>query len=317
VVARSGLLLLGDSSQKPALKELAASAEEENRKLLAEQPGVDSEILTGMLTDRSDAVRFVAARRLAERGNASAKPVLQETLKKGTTESVTASVLLNRLGEKTQQPTQVATSVPVENRMLLVESVQSLDASIALPLLLQAARDPEPLVRRLVVEVAADLPGTTTESTPGLPVLKLLSTDSDAAVRARVWGLLSRLQSDPHATKPAAKDRVDSSASKKPDPSSGNPTVNPTSNPTEQPASGQGKLAIVAAPGTLVQIDDKPWQNATSAGFVLPAGKHTLRSLAGERTIEIVSSQTLSLTLPESESEQQLAKGIDLLGKSD
>ena len=317
VVARSGLLLLGDSSQKPALKELAASAEEENRKLLAEQPGVDSEILTGMLTDRSDAVRFVAARRLAERGNASAKPVLQETLKKGTTESVTASVLLNRLGEKTQQPTQVATSVPVENRMLLVESVQSLDASIALPLLLQAARDPEPLVRRLVVEVAADLPGTTTESTPGLPVLKLLSTDSDAAVRARVWGLLSRLQSDPHATKPAAKDRVDSSASKKPDPSSGNPTVNPTGNPTEQPASGQGKLAIVAAPGTLVQIDDKPWQNATSAGFVLPAGKHTLRSLAGERTIEIVSSQTLSLTLPESESEQQLAKGIDLLGKSD
>lgn len=179
---------LGDTSQKQALRELATSSDEETRKLLAEQPGADNELLSAMLGDASEAVRFVAARRLAERGEHGAKPVLRQMVSKGSSEAVTALVLLNRLGEKSEHPqlgVVEQAALPVEKRMQLVESVQNLHPGIALPLLMQAARDPEPLVRRLVVEVASDLPGTTLKSTPGIPVLRVLANDSDAAVRAR------------------------------------------------------------------------------------------------------------------------------------
>jgi hypothetical protein len=100
-----------------------------------------------MLGDASEAVRFVAARRLAERGEQGAKSVLRQMVSKGSSEAVTALVLLNRLGEKSEQPQLGAVAqaaLPVEKRMQLVESVQNLDPSIALPLLMQAARDPEP-----------------------------------------------------------------------------------------------------------------------------------------------------------------------------
>jgi len=319
VVARSGLLLLGDGSQKSALRKLATSSSDETKQLLAEQPGVDSEILSTMLSDASEAVRFAAARRLAERGEQSAKPVLREAASKKSGEAVTASVLLNRLGEKTERPqfgTVAVTNIPVEKRMQLVESVQNLDASVALPVLIQAARDPEPLVRRLVVEVAADLPGSTAQSTPGLPVLRSLANDSDAAVRTRVWGLLSRFGT--------AREPAKAETPVKPAPKTVATPVEPKKieppamqTPVETTPSGQGKLAIEASPGALIQIDDKPWQNATTGAITMPAGKHVLRSLAGERQIEIVTGQTLSLKLPESASEQLLSKGIDTLGKSD
>ena len=171
--------------------ELATSSDEETRKLLAEQPGADNELLSAMLGDASEAVRFVAARRLAERGEHGAKPVLRQMVSKGSSEAVTALVLLNRLGEKSEHPqlgVVEQAALPVEKRMQLVESVQNLDPGIALPLLMQAARDPEPLVRRLVVEVASDLPGTTLKSTPGIPVLRVLANDSDAAATVRGRG---------------------------------------------------------------------------------------------------------------------------------
>ncbi len=327
VVARSGLLLLGDTSQKPVLRELATASDEETRKLLAEQPGVDNELLSAMLGDKSEAVRFVAARRLAERGEQGAKSVLRQMVSKGSSEAVTALVLLNRLGEKSEQPQLGAVAqaaLPVEKRMQLVESVQNLDPSIALPLLMQAARDPEPLVRRLVVEVASDLPGSTLRSTPGIPVLRVLANDSDAAVRARVWGILARMETarDEAAQPTAAAVKLPSKDL--PPPSKDPPTLDKTkTEPTgEVPpaggvAMGQGKLAIEASPGTLIQIDDKPWQNATTTAVVLSAGKHVLRSLDGERTIEIVPSQTVALKLPESESELLLRKGVDSLAASD
>ncbi len=327
VVARSGLLLLGDTTQKQVLRELATSSDEETRKLLAEQPGADNELLSAMLGDASEAVRFVAARRLAERGEQGAKPVLRQMVSKGSSEAVTALVLLNRLGEKSDRPqlgVVEQAALPVEKRMQLVESVQNLDPGIALPLLMQAARDPEPLVRRLVVEVASDLPGTTLRSTPGIPVLRLLANDSDAAVRARVWGILARLESARDEAAASASAPVKPPSKDAPPPSKEPPPPDKTKTeptgevpPAAGTATGQGKLAIEASPGTLIQIDDKPWQNATAIAFVLPAGKHVLRSLAGERTIEIVPTQTVTLKLPESESELLLRKGVDGLAASD
>ncbi|MBL9041755.1 MAG: HEAT repeat domain-containing protein [Myxococcales bacterium] len=320
VVARSGLLMLGDGTQKAALKQLATSSDEDTKKLLAEQPGADVEILAALLTDASDAVRFAAARRLAERGESIAKPVLRQAASQGSSEAVTASALLNRLGEKTERPQLSAltqASLPVEKRMQLVESVQNLEANVAVPVLLQLARDPEPLVRRLVVEIAADLPGATATSTPGLPVLKLLASDSDAAVRARVWGLLSRFgtasgqDKPPTTVKPPSRDTGPQPPPKKSTDEPSGPQVG------DAPTVGQGRLSIEASPGTLIQLDDKPWQNATAVPLALAAGKHTLRSLSGERTIEIVPSQTLTIKLADSEAEQLLGKGIDSLGKSD
>lgn len=313
VVARSGLLLLGDASQKLALKTLAGSSDEETRKLLAEQPGADTEILSSMLSDASEAVRFVAARRLAERGEQSAKVVLRQMAQKNSGEAVTAAVLLNRLGEQTSLPQLGSTALPVEKRMQLVESVQNLDASVALPVLLSAARDPEPLVRRLVVEVASELPGSTSSSVPGLAVLQLLSSDPDAAVRARVWGILARLApSDAAGKSPSVtgKSLAEKQLGEKPKPEPQNAV-----NPTENQAGGSGKLAIEAAPGTLVQVDDKPWQNA--ATISLPAGKHVLRALGGERPIEIIASQTLTVKLSESEPELLLRQGVEVLARAD
>lgn len=335
VVARSGLLLLGDTSQKSVLKDLVGSSDEETRKLMAEQPGADTEILSMLLSDASEAVRFVAARRLAERGDQSAKTVLRQMAQKGSGEAVTAAVLLNRLGEKTEQPQLRSisqASLPVEKRMQMVESVQNLDVSVALPVLLSAARDPEPLVRRLVVEVASDLPGSTVRSTPGLPVLQLLASDTDAAVRTRVWGIMARLEqrdeaspatmtasSKPTSKEPASEEPTSKEpASKEPaskEPASDKARTETDPSGTDAVTGGQGKLTIEAAPGTLIQIDDKPWQNA--ATFNLAAGKHVLRSLGGVRTVEIVSSQTLSLKLPESEAELLLRKGVDVLARSD
>jgi HEAT repeat protein len=325
VVARSGLLLLGDTSQKSVLKDLVGSSDEETRKLLAEQPGADTEILSMLLSDASEAVRFVAARRLAERGEQSAKTVLRQMAQKGSSEAVTATVLLNRLGEKTEQPQLRSisqASLPVEKRMQMVESVQNLDVSVALPVLLSAARDPEPLVRRLVVEVASDLPGSTVRSTPGLPVLQLLASDTDAAVRTRVWGIMARLEqrgeASPATTAASSKPTGKESTSKEPtskEPASDKARTETDPGGAEAVTGGQGKLTIDAAPGTLIQIDDKPWQNA--ATFNLTAGKHVLRSLGGVRTVEIVSSQTLSLKLPESDAELLLRKGVDVLSRSD
>jgi HEAT repeat protein len=330
VVARSGLLLLGDTSQKSVLKDLVGSSDEETRKLMAEQPGADTEILSMLLSDASEAVRFVAARRLAERGDQSAKTVLRQMAQKGSGEAVTAAVLLNRLGEKTEQPQLRSisqASLPVEKRMQMVESVQNLDVSVALPVLLSAARDPEPLVRRLVVEVASDLPGSTVRSTPGLPVLQLLASDTDAAVRTRVWGIMARLEqrdeaspatttasSKPTSKEPASKEPASKEPTSK-EPASDKARTETDPSGTDAVTGGQGKLTIEAAPGTLIQIDDKPWQNA--ATFNLAAGKHVLRSLGGVRTVEIVSSQTLSLKLPESEAELLLRKGVDVLARSD
>jgi hypothetical protein len=74
-----------------------------------------------------------------------------------------------------------------------VEALGELQAFAAVPLLIRAARDPEPLVRRLVAEVAADVTDPTgRDSLPGQPVLRLLLRDADRSVRVRAAMLLGR-----------------------------------------------------------------------------------------------------------------------------
>ena len=186
-VARSGLLMLGDASQKATLRDLLSSGTDEIRKLLAEQQGLDSDLLRLLLADRKEDIRFLAARRLAERGDTESKAVLREMAKKGGSEALTAAVLLRRLGENTDgistTPSQRMLS-SVEQRMQLIESVQNLDANLAVPVLMQATRDPEPLVRRLVVEVAADLPAQKGQSPPGLPIIRMLAKSQVALASA-------------------------------------------------------------------------------------------------------------------------------------
>lgn len=321
VVARHGLYLLGDGGQKNALRDGIATADDETRRLLVGQPGLDKELLRAFLSDRNEDIRFAAARRLAERGDPEAKTVLQKAVQKGDGDSLTASVLLRRLGENTGPLVLPQNnSVPVEKRMLLVESVQHLDPSIAVPVLLQAAKDPEPLVRRLAVEIASDLQGTADNPAPGLPVLRFLSKDGDPAVRARVFGILWRLQgqkADLDGKTPAVTEQKAVAASPKVDATT-KQTPLPTDSGTPGVQTGSpGKLMIEAAPGTLVQIDDLPWQTPGRAGLGLAAGKHTLRSLSGEQTFEILPSQTRVVRLPVSPAERTVSQGIDLLEKAD
>ena len=196
-LARSGLLRLGDESQRVALQALQKSPDSELRRLFVEQSDPKSSAgseLVALLGDTDSAVRMAAARRLAEQSDKRAIPVLRNALASGGVTAVDAYGLLRRLGEPAEPPRDLDTllhGVDVNQRMQTVEAIGKLPVELAVPLLFDAARDAERLVRRLVAEVAADL-RETPQGPPGLGVLRVLQQDSDAVVRFRAAALLAR-----------------------------------------------------------------------------------------------------------------------------
>jgi HEAT repeat protein len=195
-LARSTLLRLGDESQRPALVALQASPDRETRQILIEGSDRRDEggLLVAMLADADPGVRSSAAQKLAEQGDRRALPTLREALSTGGRGGVMAFALLRRLGEQVAPPRDLDRLLhgpDVSERMGTVEALGKLPAELAVPFLLDAARDGERLVRRLVAEVAADLPDGP-QGPPGLPVLRLLQQDSDGGVRFRAAALIAR-----------------------------------------------------------------------------------------------------------------------------
>ena len=196
VLARSALLRLGDETQRPALVALQASPDRDARQLLAEQSDRKdaSTMLVAMLADGDAGVRMTAAQKLAEQGDSRALPALRDALSAGGRSSVMAFALLRRLGEQVAPPRELDRLLhgpDVGERMQTVEALGKLPPDVAVPFLLDAARDAERLVRRLVAEVAADLPEGP-QGPPGLAILRLLQQDSDAGVRFRAAALIAR-----------------------------------------------------------------------------------------------------------------------------
>ena len=134
-----------------------------------------------------------------------------------------------------------------------------------------------PQARQRVAEVAAELPRQKDEeSAPGVPILRLLATDSDAAVRARAATLLAPFMETadkkPEVAAPAPEDLGATKAAEniKPTKAEGNAPTAGTEPARVEPAApvaagsqGSGSIVVEAAPLVTFQLDRGRWQSAT------------------------------------------------------
>lgn len=209
LLSASLLLRLGDTSQRERLLGFQLSQSVEIRKLLVEQVDGESEVLISALADESPAVRMAAARRLAERGDRRAIPVLSEAMKRGGPMASAAYALLRRLGEKAVQAADgelLALGAPLEQRLAAIEALGQAPSDVALPLLRRAAREREPEVRRAVLDTLAVQAAAGSANSPALQsLLRSLAEDHDPAVKAQAAALLARLLAPPAVGTPSDK----------------------------------------------------------------------------------------------------------------
>ena len=228
---------------------------------------------------------------------------------------------------------------------------------VAVPLLLQAAQDPEPLVRRLAAEVAAELGAArsanadaaeSSGSPPGLPVLRVLVADADAAVQARARALLARLNTPlalaaearalgqlPVARGTAttaspgnrAAAAIGAGQASPPPAAAATPVTTPAAGQPASPApddeseteaaAGQGYVLLSAAPHQYVQIDDGPWRKIKGRRIPLAAGAHVIRTLQTETQVTVAPGDTTRLRLREAPVERLVRAGVEAVERKD
>jgi serine/threonine protein kinase len=332
VLARAALLRMGDASQRAAMHDMQTSNNAAARLLLAEESEGDDGLLISLLNDREFKVRFAAARRLAEVGDPRALPVLDDALARGGHQAISAVGLLRRLGKETQLPADLDQQIEkgsVSERMAALEAAAQLPGTIAVGLFAKAARDREPLVRRLTAELCESLPDGL-----GLRVLRQLSRDEDAAVRSRASLLLQRLST----AAPVAKVKTPPPAAPKPGPeltlgapvdagtavaSSAGVADLGTAAPdgaallAEAGKRGRGTLMLDAPAGTLFQLDGRPWQKSNGQPLLVPAGPHRVVTLSGGQEVTVAANAVAHVSLKESQSEQMVRSGIEAFERKD
>jgi len=348
-LSRALLLKLGDRSQLLSLQNLSRSASEEVRRIVIGQLGRELDLLAGMLADAVFAVRFDAARQLAQAGDRRAIPVLQEAEAHKGGEAILAAALLRKLGEPAStdlSPGQLDALArgSVTQRLGLLDGLAALPASElgqVLQVLRRLARDADSHVRQRVAEVAASLPVGPAHAAGGPaggPILRLLATDGDAGVRARAAALLADLLRGPGVALisifpealPAAGrgDGDGRRASAERGLVATLPGAGSQSSPAPDmregadgeklnEAQGTGFVLIDAPPLVQFQIDKGRWQTANKRPISLSVGLHELTSLAGKQRIQIEEGTTLNLRLPESMIEKMMSGGLDALAKRD
>jgi hypothetical protein len=141
---------------------------------------------------------------------------------------------------------QLSTTVPVEQRVAVVEGLLLSPLSVSLPLLLKAAKDPSVLVRTQAVEIAAQLPMIDGKPA-GQPVLRLLSDDGNAVIRTRAAALLLRLLHVPQRSAQLAIPSVRASVEKVSKPGSV-PAVVPAPLPATLDVGGTGADPLKSSP---------------------------------------------------------------------
>jgi HEAT repeat protein/tRNA A-37 threonylcarbamoyl transferase component Bud32 len=349
-LARGVLLQLGDEQQRAALTSLGSAAPPMVRSLIAESSGGDVALLVPMMKDPDLAVRWAAARALAEQGDRRALPVLDEVMASGGADAIAAYGLLRRLGVQAAEPKEVSallTGPSTAQRMAALEATARMPAELARPLLLRAARDAEPLVRRLAAEIAAEL-AEGPSGDPALDVLRVLVQDVDAGVRARSSVLLARVLGSRTSRKPVEAAPTDKAQPARPDqprPQGATPATpaTPATTPGTAPVDGgpaardagaesepgpasaedgdkpQGRGFLVVDAPALVQfqIDHRPWQSASGQPIALSAGTHRVTSLGGAQEVTIVDKETATLRIEESNIEELARKGMELFASKD
>jgi HEAT repeat protein len=341
-LARALLLRLGDASQVAKLHELSRSADATVRRLVIEQLARDLELLADMLKDPVFAVRFAAAKQLAEANDRRGIAVLKESVERKGPESYSAIALLRKMGETLLVPDGLVEELgsgTVADRLSVLNAMSAQAGESMVLLLRRMARDLDPQVRRRTAEVAAELP-VAASGHPGIPILRLLATDSDSSVRARAVSLLSPLltttkpPAPPPALPPAslesppnlpadkaqvslpAKTAVGGSSA--PDKPVDEPVKNvPADNPVPEQATGSGTLIVEAASIVQFQLDHGRWQTPSKRGLVLAAGRHELVSLSGTQQITIEDGKTVTIKITESQVEKLINSGLEAHEKKD
>jgi HEAT repeat protein len=323
ILARATLLQLGDASQKPALQALQGAADPALRRFLVEQAPAEAGLAAAMLGDGDAGVRFAAARQLAEAGDARALAIVKQTMEQGGADSIAAYALMNRLGQRVAEPASLQSVLqperPVLERMAAVEALANLPTALAVPLLFKAARDLEPLVRRLCAEIAADLPEPTQGAT-GFSVLRFLLEDPDLGVRNRAAALLARvaLPSAPPADKPTSPAADLGARPAAGPPLSPAPAADGGPGGLEDPddsgepgaaVTSKGTLALEAPEGTLFRIDSSKWRTTTGKSIALPAGPHHVTTLGDEYEVTIEPDKKAHLKLGASPVDEAVQSG--------
>jgi predicted Ser/Thr protein kinase len=165
VAARAALLSFGDKEQRAQLRVLSAHTDVEVRRLLADSTAVDAGLLDvaeKLFGDPEPQVALAAARSLL-------------VLKPGDA----------RASARLLEATDLKEKIP---------AAPYLPIASGLPILRQAASDPDPQLRRLAAEAAALWPSAASPS-PAIDLLRTLGDDKDAMVGARAKSLLARLLS--------------------------------------------------------------------------------------------------------------------------
>ncbi len=343
VLALGMLVSLGAKQRLPELQRLAAAQQPETRRLLVEQLEGQAESLLPLLHDADPEVRTLAAVRLGATGDPRAVPVLKESLGQGGAGALAAMGMLNRLKERTTTPQELLTlfvNAGAQERLTAVAAAVELPADLALPLLLRSARDNDPQIRQRTAETAAELPFKQGQAL-GWPVLQVLVTDPDAAVRMRARALLAGLapQAETAAPRtvsaPAAggkssggRSRLDAGpgAAAPPDLSAppdlaapsdlaAHPDLSAAAAPPAPPPEELGLLQLEGPAFVQFQLDEQRWQPGGPKPISLPAGEHRITTLAEQKTVLIRANKTTRLELKASPVEIAARDGIELHNK--
>ena len=344
-LARTLLLGLGDKSQLDGLRDLAKNGSADVRQLVVDNLSGQSDVMLSLLADSSFAVRFGAAKQLAEAGDKRAIPVLREALERKGPEALQALVLLRKLGEKVDLPPGLVSAVssgPLAQRLAAAETASRLPTELALMLLRPLAHDADAQVRRLVAGAAAELPAGP-DGPAGVPILRVLAADPDPAVRARASALLVQLlplsarveegtltksqaaeqekkEAEQHTSETKSKPAEEGNEKLVLPPPAPNPDM--ASGEDDEPpapdgASGTGFIKIEGPAAVEYALDRGRWQKIGAEPIKVAAGKHTVLALSGIQKVEVKDKETLTVTISESQVEKLAAAGLEALGKKD
>ena len=328
LLAGSLLFRLGDSDQLKSLRTWLTASDAELRRLAVEQLPLTADELAERLGDTALAVRLAAARRLAELGDRRALPVLREALALPGSDAIVAYGLLHRLGVSTPPPAPIDALLADANPAVRIAAVEALGAASgeqAAPLLLRAARDRDPLVRRRAAEIAAEI-AASAGGERALTVLRRFLSDGDAAVRARAASLLALvLRTRLEAPAPAAEKGAEQRPEKKPSAvedggtkaDAAAPRTEPEQTKAENTETGSGTLVIEAQPWVQFQIDRRPWQVSTDRPIPIESGPHVINYLSGQHELTLAPGQTLHVSIPTSQLEQLVRSSTESFSRGD
>ena len=295
VVACGILLQLGDVAQQGKLRAALASRDSLTRKLAIDMSDADQGMFERALTDSDRAVRFAAARRLADQGSRLGVSVLREAVQGGDLDGLTAYGKLKKLGEQVDPPeglAQLLQSTSLQARFDVLDAISELPEDRALALLYIASHDFASVVRRRAAEVAGGF-YRHTGSSASLNLIKSMLHDPDVLVRSGVAELLLVLPKTILPTQP--------------------PRIVPKKAPAAAPpvVAAGGLLRLIGDDSVRIQIDRGAPQVLSPKPVPVAVGKHRVSYVGGSQVIEVGAGETSVITVPTTYAEQLLQDGID------